>query len=507
MQEYCSNTTDTLVDSKQISSVTEPVSKTVDKSSTDHDKKGENTMCSAAPSEKNCKKEWKQVCDKTDSDIVVKGRLSSSALVTPVKKHSKPESRFDPETLELIREIGSALLNSPAKSELEENEMEDMKEGESLVSHYVKKIEKMSGVTKRKPLKEIIIIDRNDSVEEKKSQSVSPSGKTAMTQSACDHENKVVTSKWSPVAKKESVTNQSSKNVENVGSAQITSANPKWSPVSRTDPPVPEKTPSDITAIDKRNIIAPKREESLANKTGLSLNLKSAVTSETDSDKNVDKVPEEEGSTEVFSVKKLLGKFEMSEQASGKVTPVFGSPSIVSPSSNTQFVPGAKFDTSNSNLCTSPTASCSQSSATEVKGQGHSFSRSPLVHRQSEPAIHLSEKSVMMFESKLKEMGTSLYEKSPLKEEDSKSSENNADKGQGEGLGARPKSASYGPAGGRKLNLRQSKTLLESEADEQGFTWEGKKVRKLYGKTHPLAKLEGRTYRESARKSPFYSTM
>lgn len=503
VQEYCSHTADSLSDSKQISPVKDSNSKTIEKSSTDRDKKGDKSTFSDTAGEKLDKKEVKSICEKVDNDSVLsKGRSGSFLPYTPIKKLSKPESRFDPETLELIREIGSALLNSPAKSELEENETEDLKEGESLVSHYVKKIEKMSGVSKRKPQKEIIIIDKNDSTGDQKSQPGSPSGKTAMTRSASEDVNRVGTSKWSPVARKQTISQQDSKEKEEYTTFLNKSANPKGSPVLKNSPPGSGRSSSDITSTDEKTKVLDKSEESHVNKSDLTLDLKSSILSV----KHSDEKETDRQESEVCSVKKLLGKFEMPEQASGKVTPVFGSPSILSPCSNTQFVQGVKSDTSNSCSRISPSACTSETSGSEVKAQG-SFSRPPLLHRQSEPVIHLSEKSVMIFESKLSEMGTSLYERSPLKEE-SETDEYKVENGQGEGHGARPKSASYGPASGRKVNLRQSRTLPESQVeDAQGFTWEGKKVRKLYGKTHPLAKLEGRTYRDSTRNSPFYNTM
>lgn len=502
VQEYCSHAADTISDSKQASPVKD--SKTIIKSSTDREKKGDKNTFSDTPGEKLDKKEVKSTCEKVDNDSVLsKGRSGSFLSYTPVKKLSKPESRFDPETLELIREIGSALLNSPAKAELEEDETEDLKEGESLVSHYVKKIEKMSGVSKRKPQKEIIIIDKNDSTEGQKSQPGSPSGRTAMTQSVSEDVNKVSTSKWSPVAQKQSFSKQDPKEKEEHTIFLNKSANPKGSPVLKNSPPDSGRSPSDVTSTDEKTKVLNKSEESHINKSDLTLDLKSAILSGKHSDEK--EMDREE--SEVCSVKKLLGKFEMPEQASGKVTPVFGSLSILSPCSNTQFVQGAKSDTSNSCSRISPSACTSETSGSDGKAQGHSFSKPPLLHRQSEPVIHLSEKSVMIFESKLQEIGTSLYDKSPLKEE-SETGDCKVEKGLGEGYGARPKSASYGPASGRKVNLRQSRTLPESQVeDAQGFTWEGKKVRKLYGKTHPLAKLEGRTYRDSTRNSPFYNTM
>ncbi|XP_053376179.1 protein phosphatase Slingshot homolog 2-like isoform X3 [Mercenaria mercenaria] len=503
-QEYCSHSTDTAVDSKQ--PISDSNLKHAEKSSTEQNKnkktENDSNIISDTSTEKLGKAEVKDVYDKSDVEITLqKGRTCSSSMFTPVKKQAHPESRFDPETLELIREIGSALLNSPAKSELEENENTDLKEGESLVSHYVKKIERISGVAKRKRGKEIIIIDKNDSVEEKKTDPRSPSGKTCMTKSSSDCENKPGTLKWSPVARKQSLTSQCSKEIEEQTSPPNKSANPKWSPVSKKNSLAAiEKQSPDFTIIDKTNKTAMKSEESHIDKSDLSLKLKSAVSTDTDSDKCKETEKEE---SEVCSVKKLLGKFEQPEQVSGKVTPVFGSPSVLSPCSNTQCFPGAKSDSSNSNASSPPSACSSHSSGSEVKGQGHLFSRSksPLLHRQSEPVINLSEKSMVMFESKLKEMGSSLYDRSPVKEE-SDTDELKAGSGQGDGPAARPKSASYGPAAGRRVNLHQS----QSE-DQQGFTWEGKKVRKLYGKTHPLAKLEGRKYNDSTRKSPFYNTM
>ena len=502
VQEYCSNISQTSADSKQASSVGDSNIKLVDKSSTDQNrtKKNETNSISNKSVETCGKIEVKNVFEKAN----LSPERTGSSLFTPVKKRTGLESRFDKETLELIREIGSALLNSPAKSELEENEHKDLKEGESLVSHYVKKIEKMSGVTKKKHQREIIIIDKSDDSVEKKSHSGSPPGKSCITQSLSDTDNKPVLSKWSSVPRKQSLTSQSSKEIEEQASPQNKSANPKWSPVARKNSSThaEDKFSTELQNIDTSEKTVTKSEEGHINKSDFTLKLKSSVSMETDSDKCRESDNEE---SEVCSVKKLLGKFEQPEQVSGKVTPVFGSPSISSPCSNTQIFQSAKSDSPNSNSKVSPSTLSAHSSGSDVKCQGHfqARSKSPLLQRHSEPAILLSEKSVMQFETKLKEIGSSLYDTSPVKEE----SDSEVKKGQGEGQSVRPKSASYGPAAGRRVNMRQSQTLPESEIEQPGFTWEGKKVRKLYGKTHPLAKLEGRKYPDPTRNSPFYNTM
>ncbi|XP_060602049.1 protein phosphatase Slingshot homolog 1-like isoform X2 [Ruditapes philippinarum] len=489
VQESSSTLTQTSVD-KSSAGDTSNI-KYVDKSTIDENttKKNETTVIVNKSSEASSKN--------VEKANITPERKSISSF-TPIKKRTSTESRFDKETLELIREIGSALLNSPAKSKLEENENEDLKEGENLVSHYVKKIEKMSGVSKKKHLREIIIIDKNDVTVEKKSHG-SAHGKSCVTQSPSDTENKPVISKWSPL------TSQGSKEIEEHTLQQHKSTNPIWSPVAKKQSSTlaEGKISPDFKITGKSDVSATKCKDSHISKSDMTLKLISSVSAGTDSDKCKQSEKEE---SEVCSVKKLLGKFEQPEQVSGQVTPVFGSPSILG--TNTHIFQGAKSDSSNSNPRISPSTSSSHSFVSEVKSQGlsHAGSKSPVHHRQSEPTIHLSEKSMMQFESKFKEICPSLYDTSPVKEE-SDSEESNIMKDQAEVKTVRPKSASYGPASGRKVRLRQSQTLPESEIEQQGFTWEGKKVRKLYGKTHPLAKLEGRKYPDTTRNSPFYNTM
>ncbi|XP_062590846.1 uncharacterized protein LOC134252389 isoform X2 [Saccostrea cucullata] len=93
------------------------------------------------------------------------------------KRKSQSEARFDPETLKLIREIGSALMNSPAKCKIETDTDLDSKGNFSLVKHFVRDIERNEG----KPDREIIIIDKETQARRKRNWRFSaptPTGKS-----------------------------------------------------------------------------------------------------------------------------------------------------------------------------------------------------------------------------------------------------------------------------------------------------------------------------------------
>ena len=418
--------------------------------------------------------------------------VNSPNLITPKKTASqKPESRFDPETLALIREIGSALLNSPAKAELEEQVDSDLKEGESLVNHYVRKIEKTVKVPTSKPkVRRIVIIDKDDKDTcSDKSRSFSPVTPTS------DSDAKPVTSKWSPVSRKQTFSPPSDRSKSQTADDKPVS--PKWCAVSSSQSSSSPKTISDCdekTAADAKII-----------------NSKSPSKMASDS-------KEKESTQETCSVKDLRGKFELPDLGAGKITP------NQSPLLNTPPSAGARLEHHNIELSPS-------SVAVTLKGQ-HShdeeskyqyLSKSPKQQRHSEPEIVLNMDSVRMFEGKLKNMGdpfviSSVKEKSELESSDVQL----RDKTDQSKSGGRPKSASSARGQGRSFQgqssrslgansgrgfLQQSQSMLETDTQEEPFSWDGKKVRKSYGKSHPLAKLENRQYMESARKNPFYSTM
>ncbi|XP_052798733.1 protein phosphatase Slingshot homolog 1-like isoform X3 [Mya arenaria] len=422
--------------------------------------------------------------------------------VTPPRKQSvtKQKSRFDPETLALIREIGSALLNSPAKAELEDDDDVDLKEGESLVSHYVKKIEKTSKVTPRKSKREIIIIDKIDSGSEKgKSQLASRTSPVSKK-----HDTDEVPSKWSPLSKRPSFSTISPEGKR----SQTTKECDNY-----TQSPVRNKTENNICVNKFQNVSDTHHEESI-----MSLNLQQSDLSDSSSNKATH--DDNSDSSEVCSVKDLCGKFEIPDPGALKVSP------IVSPSGISPVFSGAKLDLKGVEIkSSSPHLPLLTSEGHDsVKGQGQIGTILPLLKRQTEPSIHLSDRSMKMFESKWRDIGENVvickHDTSPVREEsDDLDYDNKGHHNEGQGYktsnNLRPKSSqpsanrghrSLGSATGQKF-YKQSLSMHESGMGEQDsqFTWEGKKVRKSYGKSHPLAKLENR--QSEARKNPFYNTM
>ncbi|XP_052272354.1 uncharacterized protein LOC127872888 isoform X3 [Dreissena polymorpha] len=394
-----------------------------------------------------------------------------------------PKSCFDPQTLKLIREIGSALLNSPAKTEMVEDKDVDLVAGESLVHHYVRKIEGSLNVGRKSARREIIIIDKDESNSDaKKYQPFSP----AISSGSKSELDVKASSKWSPVAIKQSASSMSSEtNVGINGSAN---------------------NRNQSTSSAKENLVSscdstPKVSDTKLNKADLDLNLKTNAS--------VTPAFTEEGikPTDTCSVKNLVGKFEQPpEQISGKTTLVTGTVTVLSPSVVIPILPVTKPDIQTTN-------SVSQSAVTTPSPEdGHK-----LLHRHSEPVIHLSDSSLFkMFEAKLLNKGE--LDTFTVQEEGESGDNSNASDFSSQHSGTRPKSASdsckrghrsLGSATGRGF-LEKSRSLTESagkEPDSQ-FTWGGKKVRKSYGKSHPLAKLEN-VARQSMeiRNNPFYSSM
>ncbi|KAL4223563.1 Protein phosphatase Slingshot 2 [Mactra antiquata] len=457
----------------------------------------------------------KVVLRSSPTSSVLRSSPSSSthSMVTP-KKQSRPESRFDPETLELIREIGSALLNSPAKSQLEDDESEELKEGDSLVSHYVRKIERNSQSRRKTAGREIIIIDKPCVSKEKTcKETVKGAVNTNVRPEISEERTVSPTSKVMTFSSKAAFpSNTDSKDSENIitESKHIDS---KWSPVSSVRKCInvsEEVTTSDQSIICDNKSISNKADGK-KQKFELELEHKARTQEKKSGAKSDNSDVSNDEDHEVCSVKKLLDKFEhpADQQTTGKISPT-GS---MSPSSNSRSMSfsGATGHSESFKSVLSPKQSPSSTFARiptpEVNDPAQLFpsSRSPLFHRQSEPVINLSEKSLNVFEAKLNQIGSTLYQNS-TKPDDLKTERSN----QGQGQTFRPKSASYSQTDstGRRQFFRTSSTLSGSELDnQQQFTWEGKKVRKSYGKTHPLAKLEGRRYDETKRKSPFYNTM
>lgn len=93
--------------------------------------------------------------------------MDSPEIAKRLKRKSQSEARFDSETLELIREIGSALMNSPAKCEIEPDADLDSSGNFSLVRHFVRDIETRTK-KERKPARQIIIIDKESQAKKKR---------------------------------------------------------------------------------------------------------------------------------------------------------------------------------------------------------------------------------------------------------------------------------------------------------------------------------------------------
>ena len=480
----------------------------------------------------------------------------TSVVTTPAKKWSarKQTSRFDAETLELIREIGSALMNSPAKVEVEKTET-PLESGRGLVKNYVRNIEREVSVSrKKKAAREIIIVDKDSAMEDSEASS----------------------SKFSPVKPLPTQICDSKSEITNV-------PGPKWSPVSKTPPasnsPVAIKPPSPNSITSYPETIQTLRHSPVAkldsvqkpDASNLSLNLKLEGSPKSEQSDKHDKQTDRDSDSEPCSVKNLVGKFET---PSGKTTPVsmifgcIGSPSAPHPSlfggshdieliekkdsavtsgtnasvksettKTTTDIPGER--------CLSPKAETTRSfhdasgshTVSPKSTKPRSFSDIPsysafskpsqspgssrkITHRQSEPDIRLSERNIQLLDTKLREVGAGLIPSACIiesEEEDTDTSQDSTvpsflvrSRSEDQAGGSRERKerrARMIGAKSKNKSLGHSEALSESESQESTmFTWEGKKIRKNYGKSHPLAKLEG-TYKGSIRSTPFYSTM
>ena len=483
---------------------------------------------------------------------------SSGTSVTPAPSKKwgtrKQTSRFDEETLELIREIGSALMNSPAKIEVEETDA-TLESGRGLVKNYVRNIERrVWGSRKKKVAREIIIVDKDSAQEDTKSSSTKQPSVKPLPTHVCDSKSEIT-------------------NVPN----------PKWSPVSKTPPafnsPVAKKPPSPSSITSSPETVQTHRSSPVAkldtvqkpDPSNLSLNLKLEGSPKAEQSEKHDRQSDKGSDTEACSVKNLVGKFET---PSGKTTPIsmiFGC--IGSPSASYPSLVGASHDieliekkdgadssgTSSSvnsettkivhnvpgERCLSPKAETSKSVHDAVGShcvspkstKPRSFSDIPLhsafsrpsqspassrkvIHRQSEPDIRLSERSIQLFDAKLRKDGIGLIPSACIiesEEEDADSTQGSAvptfpvrSRSEDQAEGSRERRERRARMIGAKSKTRSighTETLSESDSqDTPMFTWEGKKIRKNYGKSHPLSKLEG-TYEGSIRSTPFYSTM
>ncbi|KAK3588674.1 hypothetical protein CHS0354_028884 [Potamilus streckersoni] len=348
-----------------------------------------------------------------------------------MKKCPKPESRFDEETLELIREIGSALLNSPSK--VETKDKTDISKEGSLVKHLVKNIERKTRAM-RKPSKEIIIVDKDASQKRKPFNEESKSKEISIVV-----ESKDVSPKYSCPA---GVVPKSAKS-----SYIVTPAAIKTGLQASESKIIP-----DVSAdVHQSHENLPKIQQQYSGFRLIQVPAESTTVAAKEECKTTstrrEKTPVTDD-TESCSVKNLVGKFE-------------------SPSSHSKMT---------------------LESAASVSG----------MEIQSDKPAQIIHKSVLgdlvlkVRESEKSSEAVALREKLV------------------KFARTRPKSADHFRAirveGRNRGSLQQSKTLPESETNEAStLSWQGRKVQKLYGKSHPLSKLE--QDHVSIRKSPFYSTM
>lgn len=403
---------------------------------------------------------------------------------------------FDPKTLELIREIGSALLNSPAKADLE-SETDEVMEGDSLVSHYVRKIEKLEKYKKGKFCREIIIVDKNESPPKQ-----CDSRKLASTSSAFSSpvkstlpEIKTSNSDNSSVAKKHALSPASDNDEIK---QKCSKKNPPPQKTLTYPECEPSKVHSPVETHGKNIATSPK-----AFQQGGSAKIANKATSELSSpDSSLD-------DGESKSVKNLVGKF--SQSSSDKIA-IYGMPTTPSLLQPPSLKSDVKLDIGSDEM--KDLQRDSGAIYRHSPGNRSESTKPPLKYRHSDPMIQLSEKSISLFDKKLRERGSSLYEVDNETDDsvltpttESKSTHLNSSgvppadsicvlKGREETSGANL----------RSKQISKQKTLSESEPQEQ-FTWEGKRVRKTYGRSHPLAKLERRQYSDPMRNNPFYSTM
>lgn len=332
------------------------------------------------------------------------------------KNKKRPEPRFDAATLELIREIGSAILNSPAKSEVEDYEEEEAQLGSGLVRHYVRGIEKKTSVSKKKKTKEIIIIDKE--TQEKKHSWRWSSPPDQNKESPNEHKKSLIQSNSSPVLSTKQMI-QSGKPGSDFDLSPL-----KGSPPKRGGE-IGKSSPKKSVGID------------------------SEYSSSLGSDSNVGAKDGE--NSEVFNFKSLVGKYGGSCQDCLDSHPSSSSLSEIKEVNSCESL---------KNVGTNPT----QNKETENDSS---------INTQSDSEESTNEDCV-----KLRHIRNQLRKTSHRTH--------------------RPKSVELV----RRHSLAPGMfgvTDTSMEDNQSAFSWEGKKVRKLQGKSHPLTKLEWR--------KKFYNTM
>ena len=356
------------------------------------------------------------------------------SLLHMPKSKKTPEPRFDAATLELIREIGSAILNSPAKAEVEDFEEEEAQLGSGLVRHYVKNIEKKTKVVKKKKLKEIIIIDKDSQEKKRPWRWSSPTDHSKDTSSTYDQSSR------GDVAKKLLTQSVSSPILSSLQLIQLGSERGSES----------ELAPITGSPLKKNGEISKSPPRKTTDSVSAICNV-----SETFNKKTVEenKGDESEGG---LGVKCLVGRYE------GSCDMCLGSPG-----SNSSLP-----DIKEVNSCESLKSLGKDSD--ETKGTNVKESESCL-SRQSDSEESTNENCIKLRKIKNQLKKASLHNHRPKSVEL-----------------VRRNSAT--PAPGWYMD---NNSLMDE--NQSGFSWEGKKIRKLHGKSHPLAKLEWRR--------KFYNTM
>jgi len=375
------------------------------------------------------------------------------------KKSGNSDSRFDAETLELIREIGSAFLNSPDKINTEKQTAEQKaEEGGSLVKFLVHNIEKNTATTKKKHLKEIIIIDKDTQEKKKKvwkfhgldAESVTVPGVSEQNVTEKKQKAKLTTSFSSPALviprslEKEFVgTDRKQKSFESVSTDEFSS------------------TVSSNTQLETSSLEADKSD---------------LACSTEDND-----TTDVSDGGDTVKVKNLVGKFELSDKQ-----PCVKPTLLSSPVKETKMlIIEQNTDNKNEDRTTLSNISLPQSNL-------------PKDVVSSEVTITCSADECRV-----------IKEVSECSKDESDSDQSVELRNLRQNLrktGTRPKSAEPIRGGNTSPGkFREQLKLTHAHAlpspEELTFTWEGKKVRKLHGKTHPLSKLE------TKRKHPFYNTM
>ena len=395
------------------------------------------------------------------------------------------KSNMDAQTLALIREIGSAILNSPAKSQIETLEEEDQGGEFSLVRHFVRDIEKRTQKD-RKPAREIIIIDKETQERKKRgwrfrSQETNTQQCGLKSDGNSDSEISKCTT-MSPSDERQT---------------------PKTEEIGTTD-----KCQSSSAIRDKASDASSEHSDA-QNQSGLVSNLFNVKGNIVDS-ANI-----ELDENHIDKVRNLVGKFEISDaKQSVAVSPsvsecLMASTAEKSSTQSIQSSTGSPVDNQtvvnspidipkvqSASVCRSPAGSSDESKESSsaigdkdmcFDNASGSLTSKEVSEMSSLPIVHdpsteiLPEESVRLLQLRKNLRKTSL----PY------------------GQSSRPKSAdmlrrSNTSPGYSMYTLRHSRGQSDTP---QTFTWEGKKIRKMHGKSHPLTKLEHR------RNNPFYNTM